>query len=73
MQLYAISSQAPRGPFTKGSDSLTPVEVTVRYCGFPAVDSDPAYANVRALPEFGVLHAQAVQCHEQFMAALKGP
>ena len=42
------------------------------YCSFPAVDSDPTYANVRALPEFRELHAQAVRCHEQFMAALKG-
>jgi hypothetical protein len=38
------------------------------YCAVPAIESDPRYANTRALPEFAAYHAEAVQCHERFMA-----
>ncbi len=41
------------------------------FCTVPAIDRDPEYAAVRALPEFAAFHDEGAQCHERFMAALQ--
>ena len=39
------------------------------YCTFPAIDSDPALASLRQLPELAAFRAEAKACHERFVAA----
>ena len=41
------------------------------YCTVPAIDREPQYAAVRALPEFAAFHEEAARCHERFMAELR--
>jgi len=40
------------------------------YCGYPAMDTDPLLAPVRALPEYAALRRDAMQCQERFRNAM---
>jgi hypothetical protein len=39
------------------------------YCSYPAMDSDPLFANIRSKPEFGQLRSAAIECQKKFLAA----
>jgi DNA-binding winged helix-turn-helix (wHTH) protein/serine/threonine protein kinase len=38
------------------------------YCSYPAMESDPLFANLRAKPEYGELRARGLACQERFLA-----
>jgi hypothetical protein len=38
------------------------------YCSYPALDSDPFFANLRANPEFGGIRSSAIACQNNFLA-----
>ncbi len=38
------------------------------YCSYPAIDSDPFFASLRAEPEFGKIRSAAVACQQSFLA-----
>jgi hypothetical protein len=38
------------------------------YCSYPAIESDPYFATLRAKPEFGELRSAAVACRNNFLA-----
>ena len=40
------------------------------YCGYPAMESDPLLASLRALPAYASLRAEAAQCQERFRNAM---
>ena len=40
------------------------------YCGYPAMESDPLLASVRALPAYASVRAEAAQCQERFRNAM---
>jgi serine/threonine protein kinase/Tfp pilus assembly protein PilF len=37
------------------------------YCSFPAIDSDPFFANIRRKPEFAEVRSAAVKCQKKFL------
>ena len=39
------------------------------YCSYPAMDSDPFFANVRLLPEFASIREAGIGCQQRFVAA----
>jgi serine/threonine protein kinase/DNA-binding winged helix-turn-helix (wHTH) protein/Flp pilus assembly protein TadD len=38
------------------------------YCSYPAMDSDPMFANLRAKPEFVEIRAAGIQCQNNFLS-----
>ena len=38
------------------------------YCSYPAIDSDPLFANIRRKPEFGEVRSAAINCQKKFLA-----
>jgi len=38
------------------------------YCSFPAMESDPLFANLRARPEYAEIRAAGVRCQQRFLA-----
>jgi hypothetical protein len=42
------------------------------YCSYPAMDSDPLFANIRPKPEFAGLRSAAIECQKKFLAE-RGP
>ncbi len=38
------------------------------YCSYPAIDSDPFFASVRAKPEFAEIQSAAIACQKDFLA-----
>jgi serine/threonine protein kinase len=42
------------------------------YCSYPAIDSDPLFANIRRKPEFGEVRSAAINCQKKFLAE-RGP
>lgn len=41
------------------------------HCGYPAMETDPLMANMRAQPEYAEIRAEAINCQNQFLAELK--
>ena len=39
------------------------------YCSYPAIESDPLFASVRAVPQYGEIRAAGRACQERFVAA----
>jgi hypothetical protein len=39
------------------------------YCSYPAIDSDPLLANVRAGPEFAQIRSAAFACQNNFLSS----
>jgi serine/threonine protein kinase/tetratricopeptide (TPR) repeat protein len=37
------------------------------YCSYPAIDSDPLFANIRGKPEFGEVRSAAINCQKRFL------
>ena len=37
------------------------------YCSYPAVDTDVFFANLRGVPEFARVRAQAIACRDRFL------
>ncbi len=42
------------------------------FCFYPAIDRNAVFAPMREMPEFAALRGRAVQCHDRFMAAIRG-
>jgi eukaryotic-like serine/threonine-protein kinase len=38
------------------------------YCSYPALDSDPLFANIRTKPEFVEIRSAAINCQKKFLA-----
>jgi hypothetical protein len=38
------------------------------YCSYPAMDSDPLFANIRPKPEFVEIRSAAINCQKKFLA-----
>jgi serine/threonine protein kinase len=38
------------------------------YCSYPAMDSDPLFANIRHKPEFAEVRSTAIECQKKFLA-----
>jgi hypothetical protein len=45
--------------------------VRANYCSYPAMDSDPLFANVRGRREFGEIRSRAVACNRRFLSETK--
>jgi hypothetical protein len=43
------------------------------YCSYPAIDSDPLLANLRARPEFAEIRSAAKQCQTTFLTQRSRP
>jgi serine/threonine protein kinase/DNA-binding winged helix-turn-helix (wHTH) protein len=44
-----------------------------KYCSYPAIDSDPLLASLRAKPEFAEIRSAAIQCQKNFLAQRDQP
>jgi hypothetical protein len=38
-----------------------------RYCAYPALDLDPAFAQLRGMPEFQKIRQEAIACQQRFL------
>jgi DNA-binding winged helix-turn-helix (wHTH) protein/serine/threonine protein kinase len=43
------------------------------YCSFPAMESDPLFANLRTQPQYADIRAAGVRCQQQFLAERTRP
>ena len=41
--------------------------ITGGYCSYPAMDSDPALANLRMQPKFAAIRAAGIECQQKFL------
>jgi hypothetical protein len=48
---------------------LLRLAVEGNYCSWPAMDSDPFFAGVRAMPEFAAIRAAGIAYQQNFLAA----
>jgi len=46
--------------------------VEENYCSYPAMDNDPAFANIRNTPEFAAIRASGIDCQKRFKAHIAG-
>ena len=46
---------------------LLSLAVQGNYCSYPAIDLDPFFASVRAMPEFGEIRSAAIACQKKFL------
>ncbi len=64
---FAASHLAYCGQTAAALDMLKRT-VKANYCSYPAMDTDPMFANIRSLPEFAEIHALGKSCQETFLA-----
>jgi len=55
--------------FSASSLRLLRLAVQGNYCSWPAMDSDPFFASVRAMPDFAAIRAAGMACQQNFLAA----
>jgi DNA-binding winged helix-turn-helix (wHTH) protein/serine/threonine protein kinase len=53
---------------TSAALSLLKRAIQRNYCSYPAMDSDPFFASVRAKPEFADIRSTAIACQKDFLA-----
>jgi hypothetical protein len=53
---------------TKEALRLLKLAVQRNYCSYPAMDSDPLFANVRTTPEFAAIRAAGIACQKRFLS-----
>ena len=46
--------------------------VEQNYCGYPAMDNEPLFANIRNTPEFAAIRAAGIKCQEKFKEHIAG-
>lgn len=42
--------------------------VQANYCAYPAMDTDPMFANIRSLPEYAEVHSIGMSCQHTFLS-----
>ncbi|HVE66146.1 MAG TPA: protein kinase [Thermoanaerobaculia bacterium] len=42
--------------------------VEQNFCGYPAMDSDPMFTNIRGTPEFAEIRKMGIECQKRFLA-----
>ncbi|HLY60404.1 MAG TPA: protein kinase [Terriglobia bacterium] len=42
------------------------------YCGYPAMDNDPFFDNIRNTPEFAAIHSSGIECQRKFKEHIAG-
>jgi len=42
--------------------------VQANYCAYPAMDTDPMFANIRSLPEYAEIRSMGISCQNTFLA-----
>jgi eukaryotic-like serine/threonine-protein kinase len=47
------------------------VAVEKNYCAYPAMDTDPFFADLRGLPEFAAIRSAGIECQSKFLAHVK--
>ncbi len=52
---------------TKAALQMLQRAIAGNYCSYPAIDSDPFFANIRRIPEFGELRSAANNCQKKFL------
>jgi TolB-like protein/predicted Ser/Thr protein kinase len=57
----------------EAAGSLLRESIARGYCSYPAIDSDPLLANLRARPEFAEIRSAAKQCQTTFLAQRSKP
>jgi hypothetical protein len=53
---------------TKAALQMLRRAIEGNYCSYPAIDSDPLFANIRQKPEFAEIRSAAIQCQNKFLA-----
>jgi serine/threonine protein kinase len=82
-QLAGMTREADGEPFfvvatevaflNRPKEALKLLRTAVRqnFCTYPAVETMPAFASVRALPEYSEFRKTAMECHGRFMAGIQ--
>ena len=52
---------------TEAAGTMLASAVAGGYCSYPAMDSDPALANLRSEPNFTEIRAAGMQCQKNFL------
>ena len=53
---------------TNGALEMLRKAIKGKYCSYPAIDTDPLFASVRARPEYAEVRASAIQCQNNFLS-----
>jgi hypothetical protein len=53
---------------TRAASGLLERAIAAGYCSYPAIDSDPLFASLRATPEFKGIRSAALACQNAFLA-----
>jgi TolB-like protein len=67
LKYHAAAALADCGQHGPALDLLSRA-IDEGYCSYPALDTDPLWASLRAQPGFAAVRTRAVACHEQFLA-----
>jgi hypothetical protein len=52
---------------TEAAGAMLASAIAGGYCSYPAMDSDPALANLRPKPKFTEIRAAGMQCQKRFL------
>jgi hypothetical protein len=65
---YLSAVHLAYGGRTEAAGELLRRAIDGNYCSYPAIDSDPLFARLRATPEYADLRAAGLACQNRFLA-----
>lgn len=65
---YAFAAHLSYCGYTDASYRLLKLSIEGNHCSYPAMDTDPLFANLRAKPEFAELRSAGIACQQEFLA-----
>jgi len=70
---YAFAAHLAYCDRTNAALQLLMLSIRANHCSYPAIDTDPFFANLRSKPEFAEIRSAAIACQKSFLAETVHP
>jgi hypothetical protein len=64
---YAFAAHLAYCGQTNPALRLLMLSIRANHCSYPAIDTDPFFANLRSKPEFAEVRSAAIACQKEFL------